>query len=170
MARVAQLQNLLSFPLVPVGFGLPGPIWCWISFQSAKEEQSDLELEMMDIEWLTRDQIQKKHVRHWAFTGKKPLDMSWVIVSTLLQRHGCCFHGHLFWWAQKKLHTLLQTRPTMSSSYTGSCDDALHFQGLQPPLSLNKPWSPCVEGSARSQQALHYFSSPSAALPVMNTV
>lgn len=59
MARVAQLQSLLSLPLLLVGFGLPGPVQCWISFRSAKKEQSDLELEMMDTEWLARDQVQK---------------------------------------------------------------------------------------------------------------
>lgn len=166
------LQSLLSLPLLPVGSGLPGPVQCWISFRRAKEEQSDLETGNYGYGVVDQGSDSEKHaaVRHWALVGKRPLDVSWVIVSTLLQRDGCCFQRHLFWWAQKNLHTLLQKRPTISSSYTGSCEDGLPFQGLQPALSLNKSWSPSLEGSARSQQALHYFSSPSAALPVMNTV
>lgn len=36
------LQGLLIFLLVLVGFGLLGPVPCWVSFRSVKEEQLDL--------------------------------------------------------------------------------------------------------------------------------
>lgn len=56
--EVDQLQSLLIFPLVPVGFGLLGPLPCCISFRSSKEEQSDLKTEAMASEELARGQAQ----------------------------------------------------------------------------------------------------------------
>lgn len=56
--EVDQLQSLLIFPLVPVGFGLLAPLPCCISFRSSREEQSDLKPEAMASEELARDQTQ----------------------------------------------------------------------------------------------------------------